>query len=45
MRSGGWNKSKKSINVDGSNIYSWRMDFFSKISKCDFMIIREMKVH
>ena len=37
MRSGGWKKSKKSINVEGG--------FFFKISKRDFTFIREMRVH
>ena len=35
-RSGGWKKSKKSINVEGG--------FFFKISKRDFTFIREMRV-
>ena len=42
MRSGGWKKSKKSINVEGG-FFLWRVEFF-KIGKLDFTFIREMRV-
>jgi hypothetical protein len=39
----GGKKSNKSINAEGENVSGgW---IFSKISKCDFPFIREMRVH
>ena len=36
-------ESQKSINVEGGNVL-WRVDFFFKISKCDFTVFREMRI-
>ena len=41
-RSGGWKKSKESINMEGG-FFLWRVEFF-KIGKRDFTFIREMRV-
>ena len=40
MWSGGWKKSKKSINAEGGFFFLWRGEFF-KISKHDFTFIRD----
>jgi hypothetical protein len=43
MRSGGWKKSKKSINMEGEKLHGGWIFFFN-ISKRDFKFIREMRV-
>ena len=43
MRSGGWKRTKESINLEGG-FFLWRVEFFKLVS-VGSMIIKEMRVN